>query len=132
MLRAAWVGQELLTTFSTGIGEVALIPATGGLFSVTLTYEATTSQGSEVREVLLWDRKTEGGFPEAKILKQKLRDHIEPERDLGHSDKKPHVRASETFPDHQEALRAAGANGSAAQKNNEAETDASKNCEDCA
>ncbi|GAB7354346.1 hypothetical protein MBLNU459_g4856t1 [Dothideomycetes sp. NU459] len=71
------------------IGEIALIPATGGLFSVQLTYktEATDGASAEVREVLLWDRKSEGGFPEARILKQRVRNHIEPGRDLGHSDK---------------------------------------------
>jgi len=37
--------------------------------------------------VLLWDRKAEGGFPETKVLKQRVRDHIDPNRDLGHSDK---------------------------------------------
>lgn len=29
-------GQELLSTFGTQIGEIALIPATGGLFTVEL------------------------------------------------------------------------------------------------
>lgn len=36
--------------------------------------------------VLLWDRKAEGGFPETKVLKQRVRDRIDPSRDLGHSD----------------------------------------------
>jgi hypothetical protein len=36
---------------------------------------------------LLWDRKTEGGFPETKVLKQLVRDRIDPKKDLGHSDK---------------------------------------------
>jgi predicted Rdx family selenoprotein len=94
--------QELLTTFGTAIGEIALIPATGGLFSVTLTYRprvvaepnADSSADSrtqdddklETKSVLLWDRKVEGGFPETKVLKQRVRDHIEPKKDLGHSD----------------------------------------------
>lgn len=39
-----------------------------------------------VQEVLLWDRKAEGGFPETKVLKQRVRDRLEPGRDLGHSD----------------------------------------------
>ena len=30
LLRAAWMAQELLTTFDGDLGEVALIPATGG------------------------------------------------------------------------------------------------------
>jgi len=36
MLRAAYFGQELLSTFGNQIGEIALIPATGGLFTVEL------------------------------------------------------------------------------------------------
>jgi hypothetical protein len=40
-----------------------------------------------VKQVLLWDRKAEGGFPETKVLKQRLRDQIDPSRDLGHSDR---------------------------------------------
>ncbi|KAH6851877.1 Rdx family-domain-containing protein, partial [Alternaria alternata] len=75
MLRAAYFGQELLSTFGLQIGEIALIPATGGLFT------------AEAKKVLLWDRKAKGGFPETKVLKQLVRDHIDPNRDLGHSDK---------------------------------------------
>lgn len=65
--------QELLSTFSTSIGEVALIPATGGVFTVDLTHssplpatEESPAVGSE-RSVMsttrLWDRKVHGGFP---------------------------------------------------------------------
>lgn len=86
MLRAAYFAQELLSTFSTSLGEVALQPSTGGTFTVTLTHQppgaATTSS------TILWDRKTEGGFPETKELKRRLRDFIEPDRDLGHVDRK--------------------------------------------
>jgi predicted Rdx family selenoprotein len=71
MLRAAYFGQELLSTFGTTIGEVALIPATGGLFTVTLSYipQSVGEQGDgkddkvQPRTVLLWDRKAESGFP---------------------------------------------------------------------
>ena len=90
MLRAAYFAKELLSTFGGSLGEVALIPATGGLFTVHLTYKPVgEADGSDVqtREVLLWDRKAEGGFPETKILKQRVRNHIEPGKDLGHSDK---------------------------------------------
>jgi len=37
-------GQELLSTFSTQIGEVALIPATGGLFTVELVERSMVAQ----------------------------------------------------------------------------------------
>lgn len=66
---------------------MALIPATGGVFSVYLTYkDHNAASNAEAQQVLLWDRKAEGGFPETKILKQRLRNHIEPEKKLGHSD----------------------------------------------
>jgi predicted Rdx family selenoprotein len=68
MLRAAYFGQELLSTFGTTIGEIALIPATGGVFTVNLTYKpqepaAKFSDEIQATTVLLWDRKAEGGFP---------------------------------------------------------------------
>ncbi|KAK3687013.1 hypothetical protein LTR37_019222 [Vermiconidia calcicola] len=89
MLRSAWMQQELLSTFQTSIGEIALVPSTGGLFQVRLTYVPQDANGqavAEAKDVLIWDRKVEGGFPEAKILKQKIRNHIEPDKSLGHSD----------------------------------------------
>ena len=75
MLRAAWMAQELLQTFGQDIAEVSLIPGTGGVFIIKL--------GDQI----LWDRVKDGGFPEAKVLKQKLRDLVWPARDLGHSDR---------------------------------------------
>ena len=35
LLRAAWLAQELLSTFGTELGEVALAPGTGGVFEIT-------------------------------------------------------------------------------------------------
>ncbi|WP_432722305.1 SelT/SelW/SelH family protein [Jeongeupia wiesaeckerbachi] len=75
LLRAAWLAQELLTTFVDEIGEVALQPGSGGVFQI------------HVNDVLVWDRKAEGGFPEAKVLKQRVRDVIAPDKPLGHSDR---------------------------------------------
>ncbi|WP_157016468.1 SelT/SelW/SelH family protein [Mesorhizobium xinjiangense] len=77
LLRAAWMAQELLQTFGPDIGEVTLVPGTGGAFEITCNGET------------IWERKRDGGFPEAKVLKQKVRDIVWPERDLGHSDTKP-------------------------------------------
>ncbi|MAU96851.1 MAG: SelT/selW/selH domain protein [Fulvimarina sp.] len=76
LLRAAWMAQELLSTFATDLGEVALVPGTGGVFEIR--YEGD----------LIWERKADGGFPEAKVLKQRVRDRLDPGRDLGHSDRK--------------------------------------------
>ena len=76
MMRAAWLAQEVLTTFSEEIGEVALQPGTDGVLEIRLNGD------------LLYSRKTEGRFPEAKEVKQLIRDRIAPQRDLGHSDRK--------------------------------------------
>ncbi|MCC9003756.1 MAG: SelT/SelW/SelH family protein [Candidatus Competibacter sp.] len=75
LLRAAWLAQELLTTFEEELGEVALRPGTGGVFEIRLGEE------------LIWSRKQEGRFPEAKEIKQRIRDHVAPARSLGHSDR---------------------------------------------
>lgn len=34
MLRASWMAQELLHTFSTDIASVTLVPGTGGIFTI--------------------------------------------------------------------------------------------------
>lgn len=75
VLRATWLTQELLMTFGEDLGEVALVPAAGGVFEVRLDDE------------LLWSKKAEGRFPDSKDLKQRVRDRVWPERDLGHSDR---------------------------------------------
>jgi selenoprotein W-related protein len=75
LLRAAWMAQELLTTFETELGEVALIPGTGGVFEVS------------VNDSLVWSRKAQGRFPDIKELKQLVRDQVAPEKSLGHSDR---------------------------------------------
>ncbi|MDQ2694870.1 MAG: SelT/SelW/SelH family protein [Pseudomonadota bacterium] len=75
LLRAAWLAQELLTTFEAELGEVALIPGSGGVFEIRV-------DGAPV-----WSRREEGRFPEAKEIKQRVRDRIAPGRSLGHSDR---------------------------------------------
>jgi selenoprotein W-related protein len=69
------MAQELLTTFETELGEVALIPGTGGIFEVRVDGET------------VWSRKDQGRFPELKELKQRVRDRVAPGKDLGHSDR---------------------------------------------
>ncbi len=76
LLRAAWMAQELLTTFEAELGEVALVPGTGGVFDVLVDGE------------LVYSRKQEGRFPESSELKQRVRDRIAPDKPLGHSDRK--------------------------------------------
>ena len=75
LLRAAWLAQELLSTFSEELGRVSLEPGTGGVFRIVC-------DGVEV-----WERKADGGFPEAKVLKHRLRDLNDPERSRGLSDR---------------------------------------------
>jgi selenoprotein W-related protein len=75
LLRAAWVAEELLTTFEAEIGEVVLIPSRGGIFEVRANGET------------VWSRKGEGRFPEPRELKQRVRDQVAPGRDLGHADR---------------------------------------------
>jgi selenoprotein W-related protein len=75
MLRAAWMAQELLSTFSDELGEVALVPGTGGVFNI------------RVADELIWSRAEMNGFPDIKQLKQIVRDRIAPSKDLGHSEK---------------------------------------------
>lgn len=85
LLRAAYFAQELLSTFGTTLGEVALRPTTGGVFTVEMQPSGAAAFMSPA-PMLLWDRKAEGGFPDTKVLKQRVRDVVQPERDLGHSD----------------------------------------------
>ncbi|TYZ57485.1 hypothetical protein PybrP1_000362 [[Pythium] brassicae (nom. inval.)] len=91
MLRAAWLGQELLTTFQNDLRAVKLSPNShqGGVFRVHV-YDENASSGAaaDADKELLWCRKTAGRFPESKELKQIVRDVISPAKGLGHSDKK--------------------------------------------
>ena len=79
LLRSAYFAQELLTTFDGGeLREVALSPAEiAGTWTVSID------------DQVVWDRKADGGFPEAKILKRRVRDVVAPDASLGHSDAAP-------------------------------------------
>ena len=77
LLRAAYMAQEILTTFVDDVKGVTLQPAEiGGMFTIY------------INGVQVFDRKENGGFIEIKALKQVIRDKINPEKTLGHSDKK--------------------------------------------
>jgi selenoprotein W-related protein len=76
LTRSAWMAQEILGTFVEEISEVSLAPSvTPGHFQIHLG------------DTLLWCRKRDEGFPDIKTLKQRIRDKIAPDRDLGHIDK---------------------------------------------
>jgi selenoprotein W-related protein len=75
LLRAAWMAQELLSTFEQETGGVTLVPGLGGIFEV------------RVDGMRIWSRQEEGRFPEIKELKRLVRDRVAPGRDLGHVDR---------------------------------------------
>ncbi len=76
MLRSAYFAQEILTTFSEDVKGVLLQPSeTSGTFKIFIDDE------------LIFDRVSNGGFPEIRQLKQVIRDKINPGKSLGHSDK---------------------------------------------
>src|SRR4051812_37814148 len=75
LLRAGWMAQELLSTFAEDVTEVALLPATGGAFQIEIAGE------------VIWERKRDGGFPDIRTLKQRVRDRLAPDRGLGHLDR---------------------------------------------
>ena len=72
--RAAWLAQELLTTFEAELGEVALLPGHGGVLDVW------------VDGAVVWSSRDQG-FPEPSALKRAVRDAVAPDRSLGHSDR---------------------------------------------
>ena len=68
LLRATWLAGELLTSFTTELGEVALVPGVGGVFTVAIDDD------------VVWDRKRDGGFPDLAPLKRLVRDRVAPGR----------------------------------------------------
>tara|TARA_B100000315_G_C14056034_1_gene354081 strand:- start:139 stop:444 length:306 start_codon:yes stop_codon:yes gene_type:complete len=76
LLRASWISQELLSTFVNEIGGITLIPSNiSGIFEIRCNRN------------IIWERGKAKGMPEIKKLKQKVRDLIAPNKDLGHVDK---------------------------------------------
>jgi selenoprotein W-related protein len=77
LLKAAYMAQEILTTFTEDIKMVSLEPSeVAGQYTIFLN------------DKKIYDRKEEGHFPEIKELKQMIRDIVNPTKSLGHSDKK--------------------------------------------
>ena len=76
MLRAAYMAQELLSSFGEDVKGVFLQPSeTNGRYTIF------------INDKILFDRKDAGRFPEIKELKQLVRDIVSPGKSLGHSDK---------------------------------------------
>ena len=73
LLRASWIAQELLSTFSEEIRGVSLIPGKeAGIFEIRCGRD------------IIWERGKKKGMPEIKELKRKVRDVVAPDKDLGH------------------------------------------------
>jgi len=72
MLRATWLAQELLTAFGDELGEVAIVPSSGGIFEVTLDGDviATNRDGAPM--------------PDPAAVKRTVRDRVAPDRKIGH------------------------------------------------
>lgn len=75
LLRSAWIAQELLSTFGDDLDEVALRPGSGGIFEI------------HAGDSRIWERRADGGFPDIRELKRRVRDQLFPGRDLGHLDR---------------------------------------------
>lgn len=79
LLRAAYMAQELLTTFEAELKGVTLQPSeVNGDFHIS------------IEDKQIFNRRDYGGFPEIKELKQIVRDIVAPGKSLGHADTKPH------------------------------------------
>ena len=77
LLRAGYMAQEFLTTFLDDIDSVTLKPSEiSGRYLISINKE------------VVFDRKQNGGFPEIKELKQIIRDKVNPQKNLGHTDRK--------------------------------------------
>mmetsp|Transcript_4978 Transcript_4978/g.10991 ORF Transcript_4978/g.10991 Transcript_4978/m.10991 type:complete len:504 (+) Transcript_4978:47-1558(+) len=109
MLRSNWIASELLTTFANEakLNSVTMVNQSpplceGGIFCISASYGSNRSEEKEDEDgkgdrdagVVLWDRKDQGRFPESKEVKQLVRDCVNPEKDLGHSDNKKQTSSS--------------------------------------
>ena len=72
LLRATWMAQELLTTFGQELGEVTIIPGSGGIFEVTLDGEVIATN------------RDHAPIPDPSQVKRTVRDRIAPDRKIGH------------------------------------------------
>lgn len=71
------MAQEILTTFNDDVKQVTLVPSeVGGSYKIF------------VDEKKIFDRSEYNGFPEIKEIKQSVRDIVNPEKNLGHADRK--------------------------------------------
>lgn len=82
LLRAAYMAQELLTTFNDDVKNVSLQPSEiAGAFVISIDEE------------IIFDRKEAGNFLDIKTIKQLVRDKVNPGKNLGHTDNKSNTNA---------------------------------------
>jgi selenoprotein W-related protein len=72
LLRATWMAQELLSTFADDLGEVAVVPGSGGIFEVALEGEVIATN------------RDHAPMPDPSVVKRAIRDRIAPDRTIGH------------------------------------------------
>jgi selenoprotein W-related protein len=72
LLRAAWMAEELLTTFGAELGEVALRPGSGGIFEIALD------------GAVIVTNRDHAPMPDPADVKRAIRDRISPGRKIGH------------------------------------------------
>ncbi|MFZ5978664.1 MAG: SelT/SelW/SelH family protein [Bacteroidota bacterium] len=75
LLRAAYMAQEILISFSDDIKAVSLQPS-----------EQPGAYYIYINDDIVFNRKEYGGFPEIKIIKRIIRNIVNPEKNLGHID----------------------------------------------
>jgi selenoprotein W-related protein len=79
LLRAAYMAQEILTSFADEVGAVTLQPSEeNGRFTI------------RIADTKIFDRKAFGGFAEIKEIKQLVRNVVAPGKSLGHADTPAH------------------------------------------
>lgn len=99
LTRSMWMAQELLTTFNDeNLSAVTMVPSRpppGARFVVSHCRTASSPLDAAATTTTIWDREKEDGFPAIKDLKQRIRDLIDPELYLGHSDNEGREKPAE-------------------------------------
>lgn len=113
--------------------------STGGVFTITILHSSAADFTAQ--ESILWDRKTDGGFPEVKRLKALVRNIVDPSRNLGHIDRANDAKTQGLRPAVEEKKKdgeegaAGGVDGADAAGKGEASAQAQgreeRVCEDC-
>jgi selenoprotein W-related protein len=76
----------LLYTFSDVISSVSLHPSrVAGVYRIEV--HVPQRADSKANSSVVWERKADGGFPDIKILKRRVRDIVSPGTALGHIDR---------------------------------------------